>query len=121
MGAERGVAVDASQVTVANGGKHALFNTFMAIVEPGDEVLVPAPYWVSYPEQIRLCGGEPIAVPTDGRRGSGSASSSSRRCAHRTHPRAGVRVPVEPDRCRLHARRDRGDREMGRSSTTSGW
>jgi aspartate aminotransferase len=65
MGAERGVAVDAGQVTVANGGKHALFNTFMAIVEPGDEVLVPAPYWVSYPEQIRLCGGEPIAVPTD--------------------------------------------------------
>ena len=59
-----GLDVAASQVVVTNGGKHALYNTFMALVDPGDEVLVPAPYWVSYPEQIRLAGGVPIAVPT---------------------------------------------------------
>jgi aspartate aminotransferase len=52
-------------VTVANGGKHALFNVFQALVEPGDEVIVPAPYWVSYPEQVRLAGGTVVALPTD--------------------------------------------------------
>ncbi len=57
--------VAASQVVIANGGKHALYSTFMTIVDPGDEVLVPAPYWVSYPEQIRLAGGVPVIVPTD--------------------------------------------------------
>ena len=64
-----GLDVSAAQVVVANGGKHALYNTFMALVDPGDEVLVPAPYWVSYPEQIRLAGGVPVPVPTDPRDG----------------------------------------------------
>lgn len=61
---DSGIEVDASQVVVANGGKHALYNVFMTLVDPGDEVLVPAPYWVSYPEQIKLAGGVPVAVPT---------------------------------------------------------
>jgi aspartate aminotransferase len=49
---------------VCNGGKHALFNALAAIVAPGDEVLLPAPYWVSYPEMIRLCGGIVVELPT---------------------------------------------------------
>ncbi len=57
--------VEASQVVVSNGGKHALFNIFLSLVDPGDEVLLPAPYWVSYPEQIRLAGGTVIELPTD--------------------------------------------------------
>lgn len=61
---DSGLAVDAAQVTVSNGGKHALFNVFQALLEPGDEVIVPAPYWVSYPEQIRLAGGTVVPVPT---------------------------------------------------------
>jgi aspartate aminotransferase len=56
--------VDPSQVVVANGGKHALFNVFMTLLDDGDEVLVPAPYWVSYPEQVRLAGGTAVAVTT---------------------------------------------------------
>lgn len=60
-----GREVSAEQVVVANGGKHALYNVFMALIDAGDEVLVPAPYWVSYPEQIRLAGGIPVAVSTD--------------------------------------------------------
>jgi len=60
-----GLDVTAAQVVVANGGKHALYSTFMTLLDPGDEVLVPAPYWVSYPEQIRLAGGVPVTVPTD--------------------------------------------------------
>jgi len=59
-----GQTVDPTQVVVTNGGKHALYNVFMALVDPGDEVIVPAPYWVSYPEQIRLAGGTPVAVST---------------------------------------------------------
>ena len=60
-----GLDVTAEMVVVTNGGKHALYNVFMALVAPGDEVLVPAPYWVSYPEQIGLAGGTCVAVPSD--------------------------------------------------------
>lgn len=59
-----GLDVTADMVVVANGGKHALYNVFMTLIGPGDEVLVPAPYWVSYPEQIRLAQGVSVAVPT---------------------------------------------------------
>ena len=64
-----GLEVTADMVVVTNGGKHALYNVFMALIGPGDEVLMPAPYWVSYPEQIGLAGGTcvPIlATPSSG-------------------------------------------------------
>ena len=48
---------------VSNGAKHALYNTFQAILEPGDEVLIPSPYWVSYPEMVKMAGGVPVFVP----------------------------------------------------------
>lgn len=54
----------ASEIVVSNGGKQAIFNTLMAILNPGDEVLVPAPYWLSYPEMTKLCGGTPKVVQT---------------------------------------------------------
>jgi len=59
-----GTTITPGEVVVTNGGKHALFNVFMTLIDPGDEVIVPAPYWVSYPEQIRLAQGVPVAVPT---------------------------------------------------------
>lgn len=62
---DSGLAVDPSQVLVTNGGKQALFNAFAALLDPGDEVLLPSPYWTTYPESIRLAGGEPVVVPTD--------------------------------------------------------
>ena len=62
---DSGYAVQPEQVLVSNGGKHALFNAFLTLLDEGDEVIVPAPYWVSYPEVIRLAGAEPVAVPTD--------------------------------------------------------
>ncbi|MBW3601300.1 MAG: pyridoxal phosphate-dependent aminotransferase [Actinobacteria bacterium] len=64
-GRNSGLDAGPDEVVVSNGGKHALFNVFQALVEPGDEVLLPAPYWVSYPEQARLAGAEVVAVPTD--------------------------------------------------------
>jgi aspartate aminotransferase len=61
---DSGYTVDSSQVVVCNGGKHALFNAFLALVDPGDEVLLPAPYWVSYPEIAKLAGAAVTELPT---------------------------------------------------------
>lgn len=60
-----GPDVDPAQVVVTNGGKHAIFNTMAVLLDPGDEVLLPAPYWTTYPEPIRLAGGVPVVLPTD--------------------------------------------------------
>ncbi|MEI6362910.1 MAG: pyridoxal phosphate-dependent aminotransferase [Actinomycetes bacterium] len=62
---DSGLAVKASQVLVTNGGKQALYNAFATLLDPGDEVLLPAPYWTTYPESIRLAGGTPVEVMTD--------------------------------------------------------
>ncbi len=59
-----GLEYAAAQVGVANGAKHALHNAFTTVLNPGDEVIVPAPYWVSYAEQIKLAGGVPVIVET---------------------------------------------------------
>jgi len=55
----------AENVIVTNGGKHGLFNLMLALIEPGDEVVIPAPYWLSYPEMVKLAGGVPMIVRTD--------------------------------------------------------
>lgn len=55
-------ACDAGQVVVTNGGKHAVFSAFAALCDPGDEVILPAPYWTTYPEAITLAGGTPVVV-----------------------------------------------------------
>ena len=52
------------QVLVSDGAKHSLYNLFMAIIDPGDEVIIPAPYWVSYPDMVMLAGGKPVIVET---------------------------------------------------------
>jgi len=59
---ENGLDYAADQITVGTGGKQVLFNAFMATLNPGDEVVIPAPYWVSYPDMVLLCGGEPKVV-----------------------------------------------------------
>jgi aspartate aminotransferase len=53
-----------SQIIVGTGGKQVLYNAFVATLNPGDEVIIPAPYWVSYPDMVMLAGGEPVGVPT---------------------------------------------------------
>ena len=59
-----GLDVTPSQVLVTNGGKQAVFQTLAAMVDPGEEVIIPSPYWVTYPEAVKLAGGEPVFVPT---------------------------------------------------------
>ncbi|MBR7674934.1 pyridoxal phosphate-dependent aminotransferase [Streptomyces daliensis] len=62
---DSGYEVKASQILVTNGGKQAIYEAFAAILDPGDEVIVPAPYWTTYPESIRLAGGVPVPVVAD--------------------------------------------------------
>ena len=54
----------AENIIVTNGGKHSLFNLMVALIEPDDEVIIPAPYWLSYPEMVKLAGGKPVIVTT---------------------------------------------------------
>lgn len=61
---ENGLTVEPGQVALTFGGKHALYCAFQALVDPGDKVLIPSPYWVSYPEMVKLAGGEPVILPT---------------------------------------------------------
>ncbi len=61
---DSGFEVEASQVLVTNGGKHAVYTAFAALCDPGDEVLLPAPYWTTYPEAITLAGGVPVVIDT---------------------------------------------------------
>jgi aspartate/methionine/tyrosine aminotransferase len=62
---DSGYEVQAAQVMITNGGKQAVYEGFAALLDPGDEVIVIAPYWTTYPESIRLAGGVPVVVPTD--------------------------------------------------------
>jgi aspartate aminotransferase len=62
---DNGIDITPEQVLVTNGGKQALYNAFATILDPGDEVLLPSPYWTTYPESIALAGGTTVVVPTD--------------------------------------------------------
>jgi len=61
---DNGLTYKPSQIIVSNGAKQSCYNAIMAICEPGDEVIIPAPYWLSYPEMVRLAGAEPVFVAT---------------------------------------------------------
>jgi aspartate aminotransferase len=66
---DSGFGVEPAQVLITNGGKQAVFQTFATLLDPGDEVLMPTPYWTTYPESIALAGGVPVPVMTDERTG----------------------------------------------------
>ncbi|HEY5356568.1 MAG TPA: pyridoxal phosphate-dependent aminotransferase [Streptosporangiaceae bacterium] len=77
-----GLEVPASQVLITNGGKQAVYQTFATLLDPGDEVLMPTPYWTTYPESIALAGGVPVPVLTD--ESTGYLVSVEQLEAHRT-------------------------------------
>ncbi|HUI94289.1 MAG TPA: aminotransferase class I/II-fold pyridoxal phosphate-dependent enzyme, partial [Xanthobacteraceae bacterium] len=66
---ENGLDYKPSQVSVGTGGKQVLYNAFVATLNPGDEVIIPAPYWVSYPDIVLLGGGKPAIIPTSAKTG----------------------------------------------------
>ncbi len=61
---DNGLEYEAAQVIISNGAKHSLMNVFMAILNEGDEVIIPAPYWLSYSEMVKIAGGEPVIIHT---------------------------------------------------------
>mgnify|MGYP003776769885 CR=1 FL=1 len=90
---DSGVTVAPEQVLVTNGGKHAVYTAFTVLLDPGDEVLLPAPYWTTYPEPITLAGAVPVVLPTDA--ASGFRVTVEQLEAART-PRTKVLVFVSP-------------------------
>ena len=64
LAGDNGLTYRPGQVVVSNGAKHSCYNAILATCQPGDEVVIPAPYWVSYPDMVRLVGAEPVIVPT---------------------------------------------------------
>src|SRR5918993_1430627 len=90
---DSGLEVQPAQVLVTNGGKQAIYAGFAAMLDPGDEVLVPAPYWTTYPEAIRLAGGVPVPVVADEQ--SGYLVSAAQLEAART-PRTKVLLFCSP-------------------------
>src|SRR5215469_10387138 len=61
---QHGLPTDAAQVVISNGAKHSIHNALMAVCGPGDEVVIPAPYWVSYSDLVKLAGATPVIIPT---------------------------------------------------------
>jgi aspartate aminotransferase len=82
---DSGYQVSESQVLITNGGKQAVYEAFATLLDPGDEVLLPTPYWTTYPEVIALAGGVPVPVMTDERSGyRASAADLEAACTSRT-------------------------------------
>src|SRR5499433_2391730 len=82
---DSGYEVSASQVLITNGGKQAVYEAFATLLDPGDEVLLPTPYWTTYPEAIALAGGVPVPVMTDERSGyRASVADLEAACTSRT-------------------------------------
>ena len=105
---------------ITNGGKQAVYNAFATLLDPGDEVLVIAPYWTTYPEAIKLAGGVPVEVVTDETAGYLATVEQLEAARTDAHEGAAVRLAVQPDRRGLPARRRWRRSARGRPSTASG-
>ena len=117
---DSGYEVAASQVLVTNGGKQAVANAFAVLCDPGDEVLVPAPYWTTYPESIALAGGVPVVVHADESTGF-RVSVDDLEAARTPRTKALLFVsPSNPTGRGVPAGRDRGHRALGGRARASG-
>ena len=118
---ENGLTYKPNQIIVGTGGKQVLYNALMATINPGDEVIIPAPYWVSYPEMVALAGGEPVPVVCTGGAGLQAAARGAGKGDHAEDQVDHPQLAVEPDRRRLYARRAEGDhRRAGEASAGLG-
>ena len=118
---DSGLRVEPSQVLVTNGGKQAVYSAFATLLDPGDEVLLPAPYWTTYPEAAALAGGTTVAVPTDESSGLPAVRRRAGGRPHRPDEGAAVVLAVQPDRRGRAAGAGHARSAPGRPSTTCGW
>ena len=93
-----------SQIVVSSGAKHSCYNAILATCQAGDEVLIPAPYWVSYPDMVRLAGAEPVIVPTTERNGWKMRASDFENAMTPRTKMLILNSSGQSDRFRLHAR-----------------
>ncbi len=100
---ENGLTYAANQITVGTGGKQVLYNALMATLNPGDEVLIPTPYWVSYPDMALLAGGTPTFVEASLETELQGHAGSAREGDHAEDQVAHLQFAVEPVRRRLYA------------------
>jgi aspartate aminotransferase len=96
MSAENGRPTESAEVVVTAGAKQALALAFQAVLDPGDEVLIPAPYWVSFPQQVLLCRGVPVIVPTHAAEGFVATRQSLERHAGRRTRALVLNSPSNP-------------------------
>ena len=109
------------QTIVGTGGKQILFNAFMATLNPGDEVIIPTPYWVSYPEMVAICGGTSVFAETTHRQRLQADGGGAREGDHAEDQVAGDELAVEPVGRRLHRGRAQGaGRRAAEASAMSG-
>ena len=118
---ENGLTYKPNQIIVGTGGKQVLYNALMATINPGDEVIIPAPYWVSYPEMVALAGGEPVPVVCPRRERLQAAAGGAGQGDHAEDQVGHPQLAVEPDGRGLYARRTEGDhRRAGEASACLG-
>ena len=110
---DTGFVVKASQVLVTNGGKQAVEEAFATLLDPGDEVLMPAPYWTTYPETISLGGRRPDRGADQSRKRLQGVHLPTGGCSHASDQSAAVRVPFEPDGRGLQRGGDGNDWHLG--------
>ena len=105
MKRDHGLDYKPSQTVVTSGGKQIIFNAMLATLNPGDEVIIPAPYWVSYPEMVLFGDGTPVIVQCPEFERLQAAARGSRARDHAQDQVADPELAQQPDRCRLHPRR----------------
>ena len=96
---DSGYTVSAAQVLVTNGGKQAVYEAFATLLDPGDEVLLPAPYWTTYPEAVRLAGGEePLGTDAIEEHATAGRAATARRRSRRSPAAEPARPgPAQPE------------------------
>ena len=99
---ENGLTYKPSEITVGSGGKQVLYNALLATLDPGDEVIIPSPYWVSYPDIVLLAGAEPVIVETKLEDGFKLTPQALARAITRQDQVVHLQFAVEPDRRRLY-------------------
>ena len=101
---ENGLTYAMNEIIATNGAKSAIYNAFAITLEPGDEVIVPAPYWVSYPDMVLACDGKPVIVACPEVDGFKLDARAARGRHHAAHALAADQFAEQSDRRRLHAR-----------------
>ncbi len=105
---DNGLDYAPSQVSVGTGGKQILYNALMATLNPGDEVVIPAPYWVSYPDMVLLAGGAPVIAETSIQTAYKLTAGPARGGDHAAHQVVHLQLARQPHRGRLFPGRAEG-------------